>query len=221
MACRINQEIEIQTVRQMFVKPLNIKIKGSRSDKFFTWKIKENGFYNQVTIEYIDGTSKKSIKIFPNGTVHVTGCSDVDDCHKVMNQILFVMKKTLSNDDITIDNFQIFMINTNFAMNSQLNLQLVINKMKSKGYNVSFKPEVYSAVKVKFQPMPNMKQITASIFSSGCILITGAVSLDEIHESYRILIYCLKDTRMDANKEILTFDHFMGRSFDYWRKIYC
>lgn len=215
MACKINQEMEIETVRQIFKKPLRIRLKNSKN--FFTWSLKENGFYNQVTIEYRDGTSKKSIKIFPNGTVHVTGCSDIDDCYKVMHQIKYVLQEKLKIS-IQIDDFQIFMINTNFSMNSTLNLQKVINILKQKGYNISFNPEVYSAVKVKFQPGINMKSITASIFSSGCILITGAVNLKEITESYRILLSCLTDARMNPVSNVMKFDIFMGRTFDYWKK---
>lgn len=218
MACKINHEIDVETFRQKFKIPLKIRIKNSK--RFIEWKLKENGFYNQVTVEFVDGTSKKSIKFFPNGTVHVTGCSDIDDCHKVMNQIRFVVT-TLTDQDIKISDFNIFMINTNFSMNSTLNLQQVINSLKRMNLNVSFNPEVYSAVKVKFSPGKDMKSITASIFSSGCILITGATTLREINQSYKFLINTLKDCRISSIEDVQTYDIFMGRSFDYWRKIYC
>lgn len=215
MACKIDQEMEIETLRQVFNKP--VKIRLSKSKNFFTWSLKENGFYNQVTIEYIDGTSKKSIKIFPNGTVHVTGCSDVDDCYKVMHMIQSVLQKKLKIT-FKMNDFKIFMINTNFSMNSTLNLQKVINILKQRDYNISFNPEVYSAVKVKFKPGVDMKSITASIFSSGCILITGAVNLKEITESYRILVNSLSDARMTPVNTIMKYDVFMGRTFEYWKK---
>lgn len=214
MACKINQVIDVEMFRQMFAKPVRIRIKNSK--KSIEWKMKENGFYNQVTVEFVDGTSKKSIKFFPNGTIHVTGCSDIDDCHKVMKQIQFIM-----GNNVKINDFDIFMINTNFSMNSTLNLQRVIMSLKNLRLNVSFNPEVYSAVKVKFSPGEGMKQITASIFSSGCVLITGATNLREINESYKFLINTLSDCRISANEEIHLYDYFMGRSFDYWRKIYC
>lgn len=215
MACRLNQTIEIETLR---TKSIKIRIKNSQ--KFLEWKIKENGFYNQLTFEFVDGTSKKSIKIFPNGRVHVTGCSDMDDCHKVMHQICFVMTTALKTP-VKIESFDIYMINTNFTMNSTLNLYTVINIMKKKGFNVSFNPEVYSAVKVKFSPGIGMKQITASIFSSGCVLITGAVSLKEITEAYKLLVNSLKVTCIKSGEEVITYDIFMGRKFEYWRKLYC
>lgn len=219
MACKINQEIDVETFRQTFAKPLRIKIKDSK--KSIEWKMKENGFYNQVTVEFVDGTSKKSIKFFPNGTVHVTGCSDIDDCHKVMNLIRFVVSFIVHKDDVKVDDFKIFMINTNFSMNSTLNLQSVITCLRNLKLNVSFNPEVYSAVKVKFSPDANMKQVTASIFSSGCVLITGATNLKEINASYKFLIDILTDCRISANSEVQLYDYFMGRNFEYWRKIYC
>lgn len=218
MACKINHEIDVETFRQTFVKPLKIKIKNS--SRFIEWKIKDNGFYNQVTVEFVDGTSKKSIKFFPNGTIHVTGCSDIDDCHKIMNQIRFVVKYVIDRE-VKIDDFKIFMINTNFSMNSTLNLQRVIDSLRNLKLNVSFNPEVYSAVKVKFSPGKDMKHITASIFSSGCVLITGATTLREINASYRFLIDILKNCKISETKDIQTYDIFMGRSFEYWRKIYC
>lgn len=215
MAFKINREMDIETLRTKMKESLKIRIKSS--EDFIVWKMKENGFYNQITVEFVDGKSKKSVKIFPNGRIHVTGCSDVDDCNKVMHQICFVLK-SISEIDMKIESFDIFMINTNFTMNSQLNLQTVINIMKKQGYNISFNPEVYSAVKIKFKPGVDMKCITASIFSSGCVLITGAVNLDEINESYKILTRLLQEACIEPNKTVVEYDQFMGRSFEYWRK---
>lgn len=218
MACKINHEIDVETFRQAFSSPLKIKIKNS--SRHIEWKIKDNGFYNQITVEFIDGTSKKSIKFFPNGTIHITGCSDIDDCHKVMKQLQCVIKFIIK-EEVRVYDFNVFMINTNFSMNSTLNLQQVINSLKKMKLNVSFNPEVYSAVKVKFSPGEGMKSITASIFSSGCVLITGATTLKEINESYNFLINTLKDCRIAPTSDIQTYDLFMGRNFEYWRKIYC
>jgi|TARA_B100000497_G_scaffold80099_1_gene89380 TATA-box binding protein (TBP) (component of TFIID and TFIIIB) len=54
-------------------------------------------------------------------------------------------------------------------------------------FSVSFEPDRYSAVKVKFKPAEDMKQITASIFSTGKIIITGAETLKEIAFGYNII----------------------------------
>lgn len=93
--------------------------------------------------------------------------------------------------------------------------------MKATGAVVTFNPETYSAVKVKFQPEPGMKMITASIFSSGKIIVTGAVNLREIIAAYRFILKTIKSdsgTRMKSTEDIDVFPNFMGFSFDeYWR----
>ncbi len=211
-------ELDIETIRTKLAKPRSFRRKGS-TKKGFVWKIKENGFYNQVTVEFIDSFSKKSMKIFPNGTIHITGCSDVWDGIRVTHQLEFVLS-LLCEVPIKIGNFELFMVNTNFTMNSRLNLQKVIELMNEKKFQVSFNPEVYSAVKVKFRPEPHMKQITASIFSSGCVLVTGAVSLSEINASYAMLIDTLKNASMVPNEKLVVFDNFMGHSItNHWIKL--
>jgi len=53
--------------------------------------------------------------------------------------------------------------------------------------NVSFKPDKYSAVKIKFKPAQDMKQVTASIFATGKIIVTGAETLKEIVFAYNMI----------------------------------
>jgi TATA-box binding protein (TBP) (component of TFIID and TFIIIB) len=54
-------------------------------------------------------------------------------------------------------------------------------------FKVSFEPDRYSAVKIKFKPAADMKEITTSIFSTGKIIITGAETLKEIVFAYNII----------------------------------
>jgi TATA-box binding protein (TBP) (component of TFIID and TFIIIB) len=78
---------------------------------------------------------------------------------------------------------------------------------------VSFNPERYSAVKVKFHPADNTKQVTASIFSTGKIIVTGAETLREIALAYEVLNEKLQTTKIEATKED-TFDVIKGNKFD-------
>jgi TATA-box binding protein (TBP) (component of TFIID and TFIIIB) len=52
---------------------------------------------------------------------------------------------------------------------------------------VEFNPDNYSAVKIKFKPAEDMKQVTASIFSTGKIIVTGAETLKEIAFAYNVI----------------------------------
>ena len=182
--------------------------------------MKDTAFYNQVTIGYEDQYSRKSIKIFPNGSIQVAGCSDLFDCRRILKQLSFILKVVLGVDtDVPVDEVSVKMINTNFSLNSSVNLNKVIGAFGvEKGkFQVTFDPDRYSAVKVKFVPVPGMKQVTASIFSTGRIIVTGAQTLDEIAESYRIInktihTGCLVKTVHESE----TFETIMGASFEEW-----
>ena len=70
----------------------------------------------------------------------------------------------------------------------------------------------------KFVPGPNMKRITASVFSSGCVLITGAKNLDEIIESYRFMVKILKSSCIKPQVYPKKINSFASISFDKWKK---
>ncbi len=214
---KVNSLLDIQDLKQkMKESPLKIKKKGSTKPAC-TWTVKDNKFFNQITVEYIDSFSKKSIKFFPNGSIHVTGCSDLTDCHRVMAQVEFCIHK-FTGKVVKAFDFKVLMINANFSMNSMLNLNMVSSIAENSGCIVSFKPEIYSAVKIKFVPGPDMKRITASVFSSGCILITGAKTLSEITASYKFMIDMLSVTCIKPHAEPKKFDSFIAISFESWSK---
>jgi len=168
-----------------------------------------------VTVGYEDQYSNKSIKMFPNGSVQVAGCSDLRDCKRIMKQLSFLVQRSLEREEpLKMDNFRVVMINTNFSMNSSVNLMKVIDALSAETkFVVSFNPERYSAVKVKFHPADNTKQVTASIFSTGKIIVTGAETLREIALAYEVLNEKLQKTKIEATKED-TFDVIKGSKFD-------
>jgi TATA-box binding protein (TBP) (component of TFIID and TFIIIB) len=86
-------------------------------------------------------------------------------------------------------------------LNKNLNLLQTAQKFESV-FKTSFEPDRYSAVKVKFRPSEDMKEITTSIFSTGKIIITGAETLKEIAFAYNIIISHI----LEHKKSILTTD---------------
>ena len=238
MLCKFMGDVDIEKIRAAFADgPIRIRRKGALTNGF-EWSLKNAAFYNQVTVGYEDQYSNKSIKMFPNGSVQVAGCSDLRDCKRIMRQLSFLVQKILEREEpLTIDNFRVVMINTNFSMNSSVNLMKVIEVLAAENkfdvtYNpleierlptnpltendrfiVSFNPERYSAVKVKFHPAANTKQVTASIFSTGKIIVTGAETLREIALAYEVLNEKLQTTKIEATKED-TFDVIKGNKFD-------
>lgn len=238
MLCKFMCDVDIEKIRAAFADgPIRIRRKGALTNGF-EWSLKSTAFYNQVTVGYEDQYSNKSIKMFPNGSVQVAGCSDLRDCKRIMKQLAFLVQGILEREEpLKIENFRVVMINTNFSMNSSVNLMKVIEVLAAENkfnvsYNpieierlptnpltendrfiVSFNPERYSAVKVKFHPAANTKQVTASIFSTGKIIVTGAETLREIALAYEVLNEKLQSTKLEATKED-TFDVIKGSKFD-------
>jgi len=225
MCSKFLQEIDLKKFRENFEKLGSIIVRREGS-KFrgFEWKMKETAFYNQVTIGYEDAYSRKSIKLFPNGSIQVAGCSDLFDCRRILRQLSFILRTVLGLDkNIEMGDIGVKMINTNFSLNSSVNLKMVIDyfaNSKLRTFKVTFDPDRYSAVKVKFAPGEGMKQVTASIFRTGKIIVTGAQTLTEIAEAYGIINQVIKNevfVKEVDNPE--TFDTIMGARFDEWVRV--
>ena len=224
MCSKFLQEIDLKKFRENFTKmggSITVRRRGSRF-RGFEWKMKETAFYNQVTIGYEDAYSRKSIKLFPNGSIQVAGCSDLFDCRRILKQLAFILqvvldlKETLPTEDASVK-----MINTNFSLNASVNLNKVIAKFsQDKRFKVTFDPDRYSAVKVKFCPKPDQKQVTASIFSTGKIIVTGAQSLDEIAGAYETINKVITtDALVKPVAEPELFNNIMGASFEEWSRV--
>jgi len=183
------QDIDIQKLRNHFqeVGSVKIRVKGSNFDGF-EWKLKPTTFYNQITLGYTDQYSTKSVKVFPNGSVQIAGCSDLFDCKNVIKQLSFILGSILEVE-IPSNGFRVVMINTNFSLNYNINLMETARVFGETPVftSVTFDPDRYSAVKIKFKPAADMKQVTASIFSTGKIIVTGAETLKEIAFAYNII----------------------------------
>lgn len=234
MCSKFLEAIDLPKFRENFRKleTVYVRPKGSRS-RGFAWKMKETAFYNQVTIGYEDHSSRKSIKLFPNGSIQVAGCADLFDCRRILKQLSFILMVVLGKEAVVpVDEVSVKMINTNFSLNSSVNLLKIIGKLSKapagpgangtpSPFKVTFDPDRYSAVKVKFVPKPGQKQVTASIFSTGKIIVTGAQTLDEIAEAYSILNQNLRDPAIlikpSAQPEL--FDNIMGATFGEWDRV--
>jgi len=217
MISKLGQDINLEAFRVNF-KPMHVRVKGTTA-KGFEWTMKKTTFYNQVTIGYRDHYSQKSIKLFPNGSVQVAGCSDLFDCRRILRQVAFLLSRTLGTDiptDTLLENLSVKMINTNFSLNSSVSLNKVIQRFSNQEeFRVSFDPDRYSAVKIKFSPVEGMKQVTASIFSTGKIIVTGAQTLKEIAFAYQVLNQNLdQSVRLGASEKKDVFGTILGHKFE-------
>lgn len=220
MCSKFLSNIDTSKFRDNFTKLGSVTVRPfSSSGAGFEWKMKETAFFNQVTIGYMDAYSKKSIKIFRNGSIQVAGCSSLFDCQRVLKQLSLLAKIVLETDEnFLMGEVSVKMINTNFSLNTTINLNKVIKKLRSSpAFTVTFDPDRYSAVKVKFCSVEGGKLVTASIFSTGRIIVTGARALDEIAGAYEMLLTNIDQSTYVAEMAVHeTFNMIMGHPFEEW-----
>lgn len=226
MVSNFVQNIDIQKLRTVFedIGTLRLKRPGTRNTGF-EWKLrvsekkdtKKVEFYNQVTLSYEDKYSRKSVKVFPNGSIQVAGCSDLFDCKRIIAQLTHIFKTLLNMENqIPVDSFRVVMINSNFSLNYNINLMRIaqhFEKHPELFKEVSFEPDRYPGVKIKFKPAADMKQITTSIFSTGKIIITGAETLKEIAFGYNIINHYINEdpgVRVSPTTDKDVFNTFLG-----------
>ena len=220
------QEIDIDRLRTTFERIGSYKMRrqGSKMDGF-ECKLKPTTFYNQVTLTYHDTYSTKSVKVFPNGSIQVAGCCDLFDCKRIITQLIFIFKNFLGmTNTAPVESFRVVMINSNFSLNYNINLMQVSDWFERYNdiFKVSFEPDRYSAVKIKFKPAHDMKEITCSIFSTGKIIITGAETLKEIAFGYNIINQHINENpriRVSRTTETDVFDIFLGYRCDPFVKV--
>src|SRR6056300_1642736 len=220
MISAFSKPIEVNRIRSIFEELGEIRLyRNDTSNQAIIWSLKPTTFYNQITLTYDDGHSIKSIKIFPNGSIQVAGCEDLFNCKYVISGLMYILQSF--DEDIVppADTFRVVMINSNFSLNYNINLMLTTRHFEkySDVFKVSFEPDRYSAVKIKFKPAEEMKEITTSIFSTGKIIITGAETLKEIVFAYNIINQHINDNpaiRVSQTLEKENFDVFLGYKCD-------
>jgi TATA-box binding protein (TBP) (component of TFIID and TFIIIB) len=232
MISSFKKDINIQKIRQMFEKvtPIAIRKVGSKMTEGREWVLKPTTFYNQITLSYTDQYSTKSIKIFPNGSIQVAGCTHLPNCKHIIKQLSVLFRICLGDEYVVPhDTFRVVMINSNFSLNWNINLMRTANHFEnySDVFKVSFEPDRYSAVKVKFKPAEDMKEVTASIFSTGKIIITGAETFKEIAFAYNVINQhintdpSIRVSRVDPSKmEVFDRDTLSGQNItDFINKL--
>jgi TATA-box binding protein (TBP) (component of TFIID and TFIIIB) len=232
MCSSFNQKIDLVKFREGLESAGPIRLRNVGSDfEGFEWNIaapkknKKGNFYNCVTVWSKDFYSVKNVKIFPNGSIHVTGCSsNMFNCWMILKHITWIVQKITGIEGLQAEPPRIAMINTNFSLNKQVNIKRVISHFKANPkFNVSFHPESYSGVKLKFAPEEGQKEVTASIFSTGRVIVTGAQTLDEIVMAYRDINAGFVSNAAMFGDEVPArpekFDVIMGAKFEEWVRV--
>lgn len=176
--------------------PLHVKPLAPRTTR--TGKIKQT-FYNQVSVWFKDETSKKNIKIFRNGNLHITGEKSLARNIEIADDICEILSLFFRCERYAVD-FDVQMINTNFRLNVGLvlgSMRDVVSKVPSV-VKASYEPETYPGLNCKYRTSSG-RDASLLIFNSGNVIITGIKDFKEFYESY-VMITGLIDDQVQAVK---------------------
>lgn len=144
-------------------------------------------FGNQMTLRH--GT--KSIKVFDNGSIHVTGCTSHAQFAEVADALCTFMTDVVGvvTDDgtgiVRVTAFDTQMINLNFGLDRRLHLQGLRDEYAARGYQASYDSDIYPGLNVKL-PVGD-RRVTALLFKSGRVIITGAKTAEQLDTAHVML----------------------------------
>lgn len=125
--------------------------------KATTVTTKRKSFDNQVTVLYKMPTYYPNIKIFGNGTIHMTGIRSSEDGQKVVEALADEMLKLGSDvispvEDVRACDFVIRMINSGFKVPFKVRRKNLHQLLIGPGYSniCSFQPLTYPGVKLEY-----------------------------------------------------------------------
>ncbi len=174
-------------------------------------KLEKNCFYNQITIviriddgdvSILDNVPKINMKLFKNGSIQMSGCKSINNINIGLNKLVIKLKEIkgiIENNKIiekpfveeieglTVTNFKIDMINSNYQVKMQIDRQKLYQLLQKKKIKSSYEPCIRACVILKFIPeMENdaLKEVSIFIFQKGNIIITGARAKSHIIASY-------------------------------------
>ena len=175
--------IDIESLNKNFTSTTYPICSIKRTKKHHEYETTKRGkkklsFYNQITITYVDHTTK-SIKIFSNGRLQMTGITSLNEAKYAANTIIQIIKNSVDSEaDINASKFEIALINSNFSFKNNLNI--VKLRPLIKDCKVEYKPDVYPGLKIKH----NSTGASIFLFSTGNVVITGVKSLTSIREAF-------------------------------------
>lgn len=179
--------IDIKYLSEHFVSPIHPSCMLKKTKKHGDYTETKRGkmkksFYNQISIQYRD-TTTKSIKIFSNGKLQITGITSLNEASTVGSLIEKILNTAFDVEEYKVTTLEIGMINTNFSFGHRLDIicmRDILNKIEN--VNIDYEPDVYPGLKIKYN------KSSIFIFTTGNVLITGVKSLEEVKQAFDFVV---------------------------------
>lgn len=207
LTVKMNKE-QMRTLIAQKNKPKRMKKTETRANMKDTSK---NHFYNQITIvmrvthghsDDLNLEPRINIKLFKNGSVQMSGCKSLKNINIVLNKLICKLKEVKAKfedgaiiektfiedmDSITVKDFKIDMINSNYQVAMQIDRDKLYNLLQKKKVKSLYEPCIRAPVIIKFVPIKDnieLKEVSVFVFQKGNIIITGARSKSHIISAY-------------------------------------
>ena len=196
ISTNINLETVVNKLEALYDCPL--KLKTSKTTK---------SFLNCVFLSYdTQQKHKATIKLFRNGSIHITGCKRCAEA----NDIALLICNRLLTSDAYIVKWTIQLINVIVRLVSPLDIrksfQLLQNKIKDRtDIHCVYDKDHHPGLNFKIDRpilLPNKKSsktITAMVFKSGTVIMSGIKKVDELEHASKI-IFDLIEEELDSIK---------------------
>jgi TATA-box binding protein (TBP) (component of TFIID and TFIIIB) len=199
-------------------------------------KASKKTFYNQTTILIYPSNSLNNpinIKVFINGSLHLTGVKNMEDFSSVTNKLIDILK--MKNDkpfvetpnELGIFDVKIRMINSGFKINFEIDrkkfasILYLYHGKKTKDTTIGhvdckYNPKSgHSCVNIKYDYNNGKASPSIFVFKTGSIIITGAKILDHIVMAHKFICNVLnkyyekiKIIDLESEKVIRIIDNY-------------
>lgn len=166
-------------------------------------------FGNQITLK--NPMDHVSVKLFRNGSIHMTGLKSEQDMLVKANKVLEFLQR-VAVENINISDVKVVMINSDFDAGIRIHREKLCQHMIRHHHHIlcSYEPCIYQGVIIKYmcndKPHShqgvcqcdavtcngkgrglghgNCRKVSIIVFHSGKVLITGAVTMAQIQEAH-------------------------------------
>jgi TATA-box binding protein (TBP) (component of TFIID and TFIIIB) len=210
LTVKMNKE-RMRTLVAIKNKPKRMKKVETKTKQKDTSK---NHFYNQITVvvrvgqgqaKDLNEVPKINMKLFKNGSVQMSGCKSLKNINIALNKLICKLKEVKAKiedgkivektfieepDKITVKDFKIDMINSNYQVAMQIDRDKLYNLLLKKKIKSSYEPCIRACVIIKYVPLVEnieQKEVSVFVFQKGNIIITGARSKSHVISAYNYM----------------------------------
>lgn len=171
-----------------------------------------------------------NMKLFKNGNIQMTGIKNISDGKICIDIIVDIINNKSDGNNIVSEldkmvnhNYKVQLINSDFKVNLEIKRD-ILYKILIYDYNIicSYEPCIYPGVKIQYFWNENKngkckchehcsgkksnavcKKITIAVFQSGCIIITGANTIEQVDDSYKFICETIESNMLHLYKKSL------------------